>query len=206
MNDSSPIPYIQPACRRTFEIWENYCPNSSHIPAPSITSPKGNAVLFYSVGFLARRNVFLPSPTNCAAYHRPEESLAERKTHRIMPHVPPSRPVGGVFPSPPKFYANFIRCNSSLFKDMWIKVQIVGQRSGSSPSMVLCARQKAALRACVAKFGKAPVWLSLPPRTVNKGTCVPSTLQYLRKLAVKGLKVDRVESKVVAVEGYKQLY
>ncbi|KAJ7903923.1 hypothetical protein B0H13DRAFT_2335018 [Mycena leptocephala] len=53
------------------------------------------------------------------------------------------------------------------------------------PSTVLCARQKAALRACVAKLGKAP---------------------YLQKLAVKGLKVDRVENKVVAVEGYKQLY
>ncbi|KAJ7820440.1 hypothetical protein B0H14DRAFT_2599944 [Mycena olivaceomarginata] len=71
---------------------------------------------------------------------------------------------------------------------------------------VLCARQQAALRACVAEFGKAPVWLSLPPRTVNKGICVPHTLQYLQKLAVKGLKVDRVEKKDVAVEGYKQLY
>ncbi|KAJ7814490.1 hypothetical protein B0H13DRAFT_1924816 [Mycena leptocephala] len=66
------------------------------------------------------------------------------------------------------------------------------------PSTVLCACQKVALRACVAKFGKAPVWLSLPPRTVNK--------QYLRKLAVKGLKVDRVENKVVVAEGYRQLY
>ncbi|KAJ7886973.1 hypothetical protein B0H13DRAFT_1889031 [Mycena leptocephala] len=74
------------------------------------------------------------------------------------------------------------------------------------PLTVLCARQKAALRACVAKFSKAPVRLSLPPRTVNKGTCVPSTLQYLQKLAVKGLKVDRVENKVVVVEGYKHLY
>ncbi|KAJ7922069.1 hypothetical protein B0H13DRAFT_2412796, partial [Mycena leptocephala] len=78
------VPFRTPACRRTFEIWENYRPNSSHIPAPSITSPKGNAVLFYS------------------------ESLAERKMHRITLHVPPSRPVAGVFPSPPRCYANCV--------------------------------------------------------------------------------------------------
>ncbi|KAJ7805037.1 hypothetical protein B0H13DRAFT_1930418 [Mycena leptocephala] len=48
------------------------------------------------------------SAQRCAAYHQPEESLAVEDF-------------------------TVIRCNSSLFKDMWIKVQIVGQRSGSSP-------------------------------------------------------------------------